>query len=176
MLWLIIISFSSSVGVDRESRRLDKSGSTAVCLYIRELSNGSSRLLLSNVGDSRAIVFTCGTGASRVTSSESVSIESTTTKYWNYNSKKSLNCFRTGTTGDSVSQVIRGKYIFQPVLITQDHNLENAVEKDRVHRENPNPDWDLLPVNISTDFNELLQLQMEDKGKKCTFSYTLFPV
>ena len=140
---------------DEEIRLKNRSGSTAVSLFISKLSNGKSRLITTNTGDSRCALF-CSPKSNLSNSKclESINERKVETRFKFNKQKSSLltafkNLFKICQTESNVTEWI-------PFAVSKDHNLFNYTEKDRVERtsfEIPeyNPCWSALPGNITMD-------------------------
>jgi len=145
---------SASQVMDAEVRRLDKSGTTAVSIYLRRLSNGNTRLVCSNIGDSRCIVFSPDfSEIKRCSSIDSIKV-----------SPIAVAKYHRGNSYEKLFKVTKSKIV--PVAISTDHNLLNKSERERVlgdisSIQNTAP-WGILPKNTNEDvIQELIHTSVE---------------
>jgi len=121
--------------LDGEIRKSGRSGTTAVSLFARRKSSGAVRVLLSNIGDSRCVVFS--ESDSRLIALESsASIDSVSDAIPKYPSMGSVFSFLSTSYTNSIV----------PLVSTRDHSLNCKSERSRVQSgNNAIVDWNLFP-------------------------------
>ena len=142
--------------MDHELRKVDKSGTTAVCLFVRRQREGEAlRVLVSNVGDSRCVLFAPKKGKI-CKSASSVSLSSVDNAETKYDEGPSSLSKLTGTFMKMMKNTPLGGGLkkrdaeaFSAFCSTRDHSLTHIGERQRVSRDNDvNIDWGPFPVEI----------------------------
>ncbi len=152
---MLVESIRASTQImDYELRKVDKSGTTAVSLFVREHREGEAlRILVSNIGDSRCVLFAPkkGTICKNASSASLSTVDTAETKYDEGPSSLSK---LTGTfrklmkhtpLGGGLKRRDAEKLI--PFCSTRDHSLAHAGERLRVPKNSDvNIDWSPFPV------------------------------
>lgn len=142
--------------MDCELRRVDKSGTTAVSLFVRKQREGEGlRVLVSNIGDSRCVLFAPKKGmiCKNASSASLSTVDSAEAKYDEGPSSLSkvtgafMKLMKNSPLGGGLKK--RDAEKLTAFCSSRDHSLTHAGERLRVSKHtNVNIDWHPFPVDV----------------------------